>query len=237
MRKQNRFLLLLLTLVFFFAVLMLFWQRPPVTSALLSNRFLNYVLGFVLSLSGVAALGFIIGLGLSSREDRLIYLNFLKVQGVVTPIKAKKRTLDPQQNWRRFGWIAAAVPVAMTAIYKAFSLPGTAVFSFRFGDWVLTLILAAVFALAIEILFRWTIFTVGSSVGVKTGAVMTFSIIFSGLLGYYFPLLGGVFGLIIGVTQGVLTAKSIADTRGLFWAWFIGFTQMFVMLLFSVVTS
>ena len=82
MRKQNRFLLLLLTLVFFFAVLMLFWQRPPVTSTLLSNRFLNYVLGFVLSLSGVAALGFLLGLGLSSREDRLIYLNFLKVHAV-----------------------------------------------------------------------------------------------------------------------------------------------------------
>lgn len=237
MKKQNRFLLLLLVLIFFYAVLMLFWQRSPVTSTILSNPFLNYALGFILSLCGVAALGFLLGLGLSDREDRLIYLNFLKIQGVVTPIKKTKRQIVPEQNWRQFGWIAAAIPAVMTAIYKAFSLPGTAVISFHIGDWILTLILAAVYSLAFEILFRWTIFTVGTSTGVKTGAMMTFAIIYSGLFGYYFPLLGGVFGVIIGVTHGTLTAKSIADTRGLFWAWFIGFTQAFVMLIFSVMTA
>lgn len=237
MKKQNRFLLILLILVFFYAVLLLFWQRPPLMSTLLANPFLNYALGFILSLCGVAALGFLLGLGLSEREDRLIYLNFLKADGIITPIKAKKRQPVLEKNWREFGWFAAAIPAALTAIYKAFTLPGTAVFTFRLGDWFMTLVLAAVYALAMEILFRWTIFTVGSSHGVKMGAMMTFSIIFSGLIGYYFPLLGGVFGLVIGVTQGALTAKSIADTRGLFWAWLIGFTQAFVMMIFSVMTA
>jgi len=42
---------------------------------------------------------------------------------------------------------------------------------------------------------------------------------------HYFGVPGGIFGAIMAAFLGWLLSKSIVETRGMFWAWFIHFLQ------------
>lgn len=77
----------------------------------------------------------------------------------------------------------------------------------------------------------------GMDANVRSGGIMIFCVVFSALSGYYFPMLGGFFGLLIGAAQGTLSARAMLDTRGTFWPWAIHFVQAFVMMAFTVVTA
>lgn len=231
MNKHTRFLILLLALIFFSAVIMLIWQRPIFSSSVFEKPFLNLLTAFMLALIPIAASVLFLTFALS---DRSVSLPYLRLSVKKAPFGAMKWLRIPSGlNWAGTGWIAALIPAGLTVVMKIFSLPGTVVFSLSFAELAATIGFAAVYALAFEILYRYALVAMGKSAEVNDGGIMTFCVIFSGLAGYYFPLMGGFFGLVIGLLQGFLSAKAMLETRGMFWGWLIHFAQAFALMIFS----
>lgn len=235
MSKQTRFLILLLALFFVTAWMLMLWRVPAVRSDIFTNPYLNLFTGYTLSILALAALILILTALLSSRENRWAYIDIRKLHGAVHAPGFFR--LPKSSDWFSFGRIAALVSAALTVLLKIFSLPGTAVFSFRSGELLVTLVLAGLYAAAMEIFFRYSLITLGMDANVRSGGIMIFCVVFSALSGYYFPMLGGFFGLLIGAAQGTLSARAMLDTRGTFWPWAIHFVQAFVMMAFTVVTA
>ena len=231
MKKHTRFLILLLALIFFSALILLVWQRPVLSASVFKNPFLNLLTAFVISLVPIAAAVLILTLALSEREHRTAYLRLSALDGSFGAVKWLR--IPSGLNWSGAGWIAALLPAGLTVVMKLFSLPGTVVFSLSAAELAATLGLSAVYAFMFEILYRCALVTVGKSAGVKDGGLIVFCVIFSGLAGYYFPLLGGPFGLLIGLLQGFLSAKAMIETGGIFWSWLIHFAQVLTMMIFS----
>jgi len=77
-----------------------------------------------------------------------------------------------------------------------------------------------------EVIFRLSFIVVLDGMMSPRSIWAVSSLVFGGL--HYFGMPGGVAGVLMAAFLAFLLSKSITETRGLFWAWFIHFLQDFV---------
>jgi hypothetical protein len=85
------------------------------------------------------------------------------------------------------------------------------------------LVLAAMNAFTEEAITRLSVVTAFDGILQRQKIYILSAVIFG--IPHFFGVPGGIFGSLMAGFLGWLLAKSIAETEGVFWAWFIHFLQ------------
>lgn len=127
------------------------------------------------------------------------------------------------KSWRLFGWVfalAAAVTVPLAALLAM--RPSADALVLAIPQLPVILFLAAVNAFNEEVWFRATLLSTLPQVIGKSGA-LAIGAVFFGLAHYLHGVPRGLVGALLTGFLGWILGKSVLETRGLFWAWFIHF--------------
>lgn len=127
------------------------------------------------------------------------------------------------ESWRVFGWIFTACAGAAILIPLALSVPLTAeAFSRALPLLPVAILLAALNAFAEEAYYRASILSTLVNVVGKTQALLM-ACVFFGLAHYLYGSPPGVTGFALTAFLAFLLGKSMLETRGMGWAWFMHF--------------
>jgi uncharacterized protein len=126
-------------------------------------------------------------------------------------------------SWWKTGISLSVVITVATGLFMYFQLPGDALPA---GWWVVmpwVWLFAASNAFGEEVVFRLGLVAPLAGM-VKPGTVMLLSAVLFGAP-HYGGMPGGLLGAVMAGVLGYVLARSIFDTRGMFWAWWIHFLQ------------
>lgn len=239
MRKKNLYFVILAAVMVSSLFLFGAFQRPILKISLFDNSMLNLILAFVVTAIPVAILMILLTnvlIGKSERGEQNRLLTLKPTDAPVMPVRWLR--MGPGWRWTKAGPIVAAVLALLIVLMKVSELPPTAVVKLRFvPDIIIAILLAAVYALLMEMIMRFPIVAYGEYAGVASGGLVTFCLIFTGLFGYYFSLASGIVGAIIGAALGGFAGKALIETRTMFWPWLIHFVPAAMMMLIPVMTA
>jgi membrane protease YdiL (CAAX protease family) len=127
------------------------------------------------------------------------------------------------KSWRTFGWIFALVAALAVAVPTLLAMkPSPDMFSRAAASLPAILIFAAINAFNEEIYFRASLLATLPQVIGKNHALLI-NIVFFGLAHYLYGSPPGLIGFLMTGFLAWLLGKSMLETKGLFWAWFIHF--------------
>lgn len=163
-------------------------------------------------------------LGVKAATGReLQFLRIGDLRSSATPIRALG--ISSRDTWRRVGWTFSVIISLATLTFLVLSIWG-ALASPQISAWLLAfglaLPLAAFNAFTEEIVTRWSI-AEGYTGNLARYAPWVSAVIFGSV--HYFGIPGGPLGAIMAGFLAWLLTRSIQDTRGMGWAWFIHFLQ------------
>jgi membrane protease YdiL (CAAX protease family) len=131
--------------------------------------------------------------------------------------------MERPTSWRRFGLILSiCITLGTLTFLIVFSQPvAQALFVLPFLPFIV--LAAALNAFSEEVIFRAAL--LGPLVGVvgKSQALLLTAMLFG--LWHYYGVPYGILGVLMSGVLGWLLGKSMLETRGMFWAWFIHFWQ------------
>ncbi|WP_417611919.1 CPBP family intramembrane glutamic endopeptidase [Owenweeksia hongkongensis] len=145
-----------------------------------------------------------------------------KINAEVTPVPALGIKPKNGQNWKHIGWNFTIVISLVTAAVIFFSTP-----EIDFDKLIRFLPITLALAL-INSFVEETVTRLGIIVSLKDKISDKYIAIISGsLFGivHYWGTPGGFGGVLLAGFLGWLLAKSILETKGIFWAWLIHFCQ------------
>ncbi|MBU0529909.1 CPBP family intramembrane metalloprotease, partial [bacterium] len=127
------------------------------------------------------------------------------------------------ESWRKFGWIFALIAALVVSIPTMLVLqPSANEFAKVIFLLPFVLLYAAINALNEEVYFRLTLLSTLPQIIGKTHALLI-NVAFFGLAHYLYGSPPGMIGLLMTGFLAWLLGKSILETKGIFWAWFIHF--------------
>ncbi len=127
------------------------------------------------------------------------------------------------ESWRTFGWIFALVAGLGVLVPTMIDLRPTADLLLRAAPLLpAVLLFAAVNAFTEEVCFRASMLSTLHEVVGKRHALLI-SVVFFGLAHYLYGSPPGMIGLLMTGFLARLLGKSMLETKGMFWAWFIHF--------------
>lgn len=128
------------------------------------------------------------------------------------------------ESWRTFGWIFAIVASLGVLIPAALSLRPSPDTLLRAAPLIPgVLLFAAVNAFTEEVYFRASLLSTLHSVIGRTH-VLLINVVFFGLAHFLYGSPPGVIGFLMTGFLAWLLGKSMLETKGFFWAWFIHFS-------------
>lgn len=131
--------------------------------------------------------------------------------------------ITKEDTWRKIGPILAVIFIVATVIYMSMAviMMGGRITSHFFTLFPLALIFSISNAWNEEIFTRFTVVS-GLHGKMRPKHIYWISALIFGIP-HYFGTPGGVIGVIMASSLGWFLAKSVGDTKGMFWAWFIHF--------------
>jgi uncharacterized protein len=195
------------------------------------NKILNYQLT-TLILAGIV----ILGVSLLTNGRALSLLNLRKVDGPITP--EPWIGINPKQgeSWKGLGINFSVIITLVTTVVIFFQVfkQGTLAVDV-FPGLLLVVLFALSNAFVEEILFRFTFVGVGLDQGTKVLVIQAMSALIFGIV-HYFGNPSGIPGVLMAGFIGWFLSKSMIETGGFFWAWFIHFLQDVVILFALLMT-
>lgn len=192
---------------------------PAFTSSLYVNQHLTYQLVTL----GLTAVVLLILFALGPRVFRR-YFHVGRLDAPVEPVRALGINTNGRETWRQVGRNFAVIITAVTAIFIYLTLVrGQAITPIPWGYLLFVPLLAAVNAFVEEMITRFGVVVALDGIVARPVIYLTSAAIFG--IVHYFGTPGGLPGVALAGFLGWLLAKSIVETRGVFWAWFIHFLQ------------
>jgi hypothetical protein len=214
----------LVLLVFFLAYVATQWIfRTPWWQACFGGEDVSFFVGY----SGIFILDFVIALAVivvlwvmkKNRQD------FFLIRGQLdAPIKPVRWLgIRQGETWRTFGWIFAVVASLLVAIPSLlFMRPAPETLIQALPLLPAALLFAAINAFNEEVYFRASLLSTLPQVIGRSQAMMINMTLF-GLAHYLYGSPPGVIGLFMTGFLAFLLGKSMLETRGITWPWFIHF--------------
>lgn len=140
------------------------------------------------------------------------------------------------ESWRNFGWIFAVIAglaVAIPTLLSASPAPGALGRVASLLPFVL--LFAAVNAFNEEVYFRASLLSTLVEVVGRRHTLMIVAVLF-GMAHYLYGSPPGIVGFLMTAFLGWLLGKSMLETRGFFWPWFIHFVPDVVVFAFYAMT-
>lgn len=184
------------------------------------NAVLNYQLT-VLILAGVM----IALVAVLTQGSGLKFLNLTRTDGEITPEPWIGLNPKPGESWKIQGVVFSVIITAVTAVVIFFQVFRNGSFSMEFFPGLLLVVLFALSnAFVEEILYRFGFVSVGLDANVSRWIIQGLSALTFGLV-HYFGVPSGIPGVLMAGFIGWILSKSMIETQGFFWAWFIHFLQ------------
>lgn len=183
--------------------------------------FTTEMLGVQLRRLAVAAI-MIITLLLTYRRRRDFFLVKGQLDAPVRPVRWLG--MDRAASWSRFGWILTlCISLGLLAFLAFAGRPPLSTLAQALPFLPAVLILAAMNAFSEEMNYRAALLApLHGVVGSQQALLLTAA--FFGL-GHFYGVPYGVIGVVMAGFLGWLLGKSMLETKGFFWAWFIHFWQ------------
>jgi uncharacterized protein len=189
------------------------------------NKILNYQLT-TLALAGIV----ILFVSLLTQGRALSLLSLRKVDGAITPEPWIGINPKEGESWKSLGGNFSVIITLVTAVVIFFQIFRNGALAVDFFPGLLLVILFALSnAFVEEILFRFTFVGVGLDQGTKALIIQAMSALIFGIVHYYGNP-SGIPGVLMAGFIGWFLSKSMIETGGFFWAWFIHFLQDVVIL-------
>ncbi len=207
-----------------------FWQTTFAQTASFGKSMLGHQLRRLL-----VTLCMIIGLFLIYRKPK----KFFMVKGNLKAPAAKEGFLiDEGTPWHKLGWILAlCITLGTLAFLWIAGRPSLRSFPPLLAQLPMILLLAAMNAFSEELSYRAAFLAPLNPVTGKMHAILLTATFFG--LAHFYGVPYGIIGVIMSFVLGYLLSKSMLETRGFFWAWFIHFLQdvaIFSFMALSVIT-
>jgi membrane protease YdiL (CAAX protease family) len=138
-----------------------------------------------------------------------------------------------QLNWGRFGWMSALAIAGGTLIFLLLSGAASVSMLPKVVAYLpVILLFAAMNAFGEEVSYRSALLAPLKDVVTPAQAVMLTALFFG--IGHYYGVPYGIIGIVMASFLGWLMGKSMVETGGLFWPWFIHVVQDVLIFAFMV---
>lgn len=178
--------------------------------------FIYQLITFGVSLTAIIAMYF-------AKSRRLDFLKLGSLRAKARPIKLLG--IKESESWLVVGLAFAVIISVITGVYLFFGYSGQLA-SVGISSWVLALLVAlplsVINSFNEEIITRWVIVE-GLTDKLAPYAPWISVLIFGSV--HYLGVPGGIVGSVMAGFLAWLLARSIQDTKGIGWAWFIHFCQ------------
>ena len=191
------------------------------SASLVSNAFVDAKLKYQIVTFGAALLVLAITYLLVPHNARRFY-KLGNLNALAQPIKWLD--IKSTDRWGKVGGTFAVIVSLATGIFIYFNIArghSLEAENMRFLPFIL--ILAAMNAFTEEAITRLSVVTALDGIVSRPVIYIASALIFG--IPHYFGVPGGILGLFMAGFLGWLLAKSIGETEGVFWAWFIHFLQ------------
>lgn len=222
--------LVLIPIILLFTLSLLYIKRNAtnfVSTPILPVHFLDAELKYQLITLGLSGI-MLLFCFLMARSQFKKYFSWGKSWGKdaakVEPVPLVGITPKENETWQHIGSNFAIVISGVTAIIIYFQVAKGAEFIGKiFMVLPFSILFATTNAFVEEVITRFGVVCALDQIVSKQAVMLTSAFIFGTV--HYFGVPGGIFGVLAAGFLGWLLAKSIIETRGLFWAWFIHFLQ------------
>lgn len=209
------------------ATISLFWiqaQASHILSApILANAFVDGWLKYLLLSLGLTMLVLIAAFALAPQPFRK-YFSWGNIRALFEPVKALGLRANPGETWLHLGRNFALILSAITLIFiylQAIRGNNIAPHHLAYIPWII--FFSAANSFIEEMITRFSV-VVALDGWLRPQYVYLVSAAIFGTV-HYFGTPGGVLGVFMAGFMGWFLAKSIGETRGIFWAWLIHFLQ------------
>lgn len=207
------------------AILLVFIKNNPVFCfEFISHKALNSELNYQMTVLGlaIAMIAFIVAI---TGKQSLEFLNITRLDGTIRPERFIGIIPNQKDTWKSLGVNFSIIISAVTAIVIYFQVYQDQELNFvLFPNLMLIFILALSNSFVEEVIFRFSFAAVinynkQSQFLAQALSALTFGAI------HFFGVPSGIPGVLMAGFIGWFLTKSILETRGFFWAWFIHFVQ------------
>lgn len=173
-----------------------------------------------------------------AHRTRLAYFNFTRRDAAVAPDRLLGVTRPDKERWESFGLSVGLIITGVTAIVMYYIVARQDGFLLRlWPEAPLILLFAAMNALAEELIFRLSFVIIGASEKLPQGVTLLLGSMVFGIVHDFGIAPNGIIGVLMSAYIGYFLTKSMLETCGFFWAWFIHFLQDVVILFFAHAAS
>jgi membrane protease YdiL (CAAX protease family) len=192
-----------------------------IPTTLVSNAFVDEKLKYQILTFGIALLVLAITYALAPQNARRFY-RFGKLNAPAEPVKLLD--IKSMDRWGKVGATFAVIVSLATGAFIYFNIArGQSLEPENVHLLPFVLLLAAMNAFTEEAITRLSVVTALDGILSRPVIYIVSALIFG--IPHYFGVPGGILGSLMAGFLGWLLAKSIAESEGLFWAWFIHFLQ------------
>ncbi len=232
---MKKYLRLSLVMVYTFIAIYFifaFGKNPLFHFSFFSSSFINAQINLQLS-TILISLSTVLFLLIVARKTQLKYLNINHLKGSMGPVKLLG--IPEGSSWTQSGFIIGGMISLGTALVVYFQVNGQSLTFRLFPDVPLVLILALMNSFTEEIIFRYSYVTIVDNEGFSPKLALFLGSVVFGTVHYFGMAPKGFIGALMAAFLGWFLTKSILETKGFFWAWFIHFLQdvVILMLFFS----
>jgi len=222
LRKTQKIKILVIPIVILATISLLYFKAQSanlVKTPLLGNTYVDGELKYqfiTLVLAGIVLL-FTFLLGPTSFKK---FFSFGQMDAPVEPVKAIGLTPKPGEGWREIGRNFAVIISVVTLVFIYFqAIRGNRLETpnLRYLPWIVVFAIANSFTE--EMITRFAIVSSLDGLLANRFIYLTSAAIFGSV--HFFGTPGGVAGVALAGFLGWLLAKSIGETRGIFWSWLI----------------
>jgi hypothetical protein len=222
--KNLNLIIISLVVVVISPILLLIKKNPILNLQLFKNQEFNAILNYQLTTLVIA--GAVIGLvALLTNGSALKLLNLKRLDGEIRP--EPWIGINPKQgeSWKSLGWNFSVIITVVTAVTIFFQIFKNGNFSVNvFPGLVLVILFALSNSFVEEIIYRFSFVGVGLELKVSPFLIQGLAALTFGLIHYY-GTPSGILGVLLATFIGWFLSKSMIETQGFFWAWFIHFLQ------------
>lgn len=197
-------------------------DRQPVYRAWLNDPSFNVSMLAEESLNLLVLLAVLAALFLMKKKRQDFYLVVGEIDAPTEPVRWLG--VKPGERWKSFGgWLTLFISLGTLAFLVIAGRPPLDIVIQALPFLPAILLAAAVNALYEEVTYKAALLSLlESPVGSRQAVYMTAA--FFGIWHFY-GIPYGVVGVLLATFLGWVLAKSMVETRGIFWAWFIHFWQ------------
>lgn len=225
MKRRGLILFFLLVLSTWTLLVVGKWLVPAIDGSWSTVTALDHQLKYQLITFGLAIVALLVARALRPDTSRA----YFRIGDLRAPATANRFFgIHAGESWRRVGWTLSILITVVTAVVIWFQV--WAGHETTRPVWVLLWVplLAAVNAFVEEMLTRFgVVVALDGILAPKTIAIIS-GLVFGTV--HYFGTPGGVVGVIVAGVLGWVLARSVLETRGLFWAWWVHFLQDIVII-------